>query len=176
MANLPVGSQLPTTAVMDVTNLKGKDLGSAEFKEFIVRLTQRLNDIAIVVNNKESSFYSENEYYVSNQYFSDPALSSVTSRTPQLRGVYRKVIDFGALPDTATKSVAHGITLGAGSIFTHIYATATDPNISYIPIPYASPTLANNIAITVDPVNVNITTGTNRTTYTIVYVVLEYIK
>lgn len=176
MANLPVGSQVPTTAVMDVTNLAGKDLASREFKEFIIRLTQRLNDIAIVVNNKESSLYSQNEYYISNQYFPDPALNSTTARKPTLRGVFRKVIDFGALPNTATKSVAHGIDLSANTIFTHLYAAATNPGVSYLPIPYASPVLANTIALDVDAVNINITTGSNRTAYTTVYIVLEYIK
>ncbi len=102
-----------------------------------------------------------------------------------MRQVFRKVIAFGALPNAGTKSVAHGIdTLPQdlpnnyiGFSFTRIYATATDPvNELYIPIPYASNVAANVIEINVDATNVNITTASNKTAYTITYVVLEYIK
>lgn len=93
------------------------------------------------------------------------------------RDVYRKVIDFGALPNAGVKTVAHGITFDASSSLTHLYASATDPvNLLYIPIPYASPTLANNIEISLDSTNVIITTGTNRSAFTICYVVIEWLK
>ena len=95
----------------------------------------------------------------------------------QNRDVYRKVIDFGALPNTATTSVAHGISFDASSTLTHLYAAATDPvNFIYLPIPYASPTLANNIEIYLDATNVNIITGSNRAAFTICYVVIEWLK
>jgi hypothetical protein len=86
-------------------------------------------------------------------------------------------VNFGALPNTATKSVAHGITITTATTFTRIYATASDTSGStYIPIPFSSPTLVSNIQITVDATNVNITTGSNRSNFNICYVVLEYIK
>lgn len=86
------------------------------------------------------------------------------------------VVDFGALPNTGTKSVPHNITVTGSTIWTRYYATATYPGSSGIPIPYASPTLANNIEINVDATNVNITTGSDRTAYTTTYVILEYLQ
>ena len=60
--------------------------------------------------------------------------------------------------------------------FTRLYGAATDPSTSFLPIPFAHPTAANNIALSADATNVSITTGSDRTGYTACYVVLEYIK
>ena len=147
-----------------------------KFHEVISLLYKR---IASAVNTKEGSLYSTQEFGNFQLYF--------TIGNPQVfRNVYRKVVNFGALPNTATKSVAHGIAgidPGGGNpstfSFTHIYATASDQSAgaeSFIPIPYASPTLANNIELRVDQTNVYITTGSNRSNYTICFVVLEYTK
>jgi hypothetical protein len=43
-------------------------------------------------------------------------------------------------------------------------------------LPYASPTDADNIELSVDVTNVSITTGSDRTGFTTTYIVLEYIK
>jgi hypothetical protein len=48
--------------------------------------------------------------------------------------------------------------------------------MQYIPLPYASPTLVNNIQLSVDATNVTITTGIDYSAYTVTYVILEYIK
>ena len=120
--------------------------------------------------------YVDSEFVTSGQYFSSPALSSATPQNPALRGVFRKVINFGALPNTGIKSVAHNIDPTASFSFTRIYGCSTNPSTSYIPLPYASPTLANNIELNADATNVNVTTGSDRTAYTITYIVLEYIK
>lgn len=170
------GLFVPTTYMFDVSTLEGKDLSSPEFKEFIIRLTQRINELALNLNRKDTGIYSTEEYVNSQVYFPDQTLSSITTKAPVLRTVFRKVIDFGGLPNTGTTSVAHNIILDANSIFTRIYATATDPNTSYIPIPYSSSTLANNIEINVDTTNVNITTGSDRTGFTTCFVVIEYIR
>lgn len=85
-------------------------------------------------------------------------------------------INFGTLPNTGTKSVAHNIPITVGVTFTRIYATASDTAGSlYIPIPFVE-TTGNEIQIDVDATNVNITTTSDRTNFTICYVVLEYIK
>jgi hypothetical protein len=95
------------------------------------------------------------------------------------RFVYRLVVNFGALPNAATKTVAHSITTTANTIFTRIYGTATDPGAatitSAIPLPFASSTLNQNIILSVDAANVIITTAIDYSMYTTTYVVLEYI-
>jgi len=170
------GLYVDTTQIWDMAQqVQQIDVTSPEFKELLVRLYQNINKISIALNNKDSAIYSQEEF-VNGQSF--PALPTTPGASPQQpRQVFRKIVEFGALPNTATKSVAHGITVTSGFNFTRIYATSSDKVAnSYIPIPYASPTAANNIEINVDSTNVNITTGINRAAYTDTWVILEYLK
>lgn len=171
------GAFNPTTDVLDVSQLYSIDVNSTEFKELLVRLYLNVNRINILSNLKDTGYYDTNILVNSQQYFPNPALSSTTSTIPTFRPVYRKVINFGMLPNTRTKSVAHEIIVTAATSFTRIYATASDQTgFNYIPIPYASPTPANNIELRVDATNVIITTGSNRSNFTVCYVVLEYLQ
>ena len=174
------GSFIPTTNIWDTAEIFDVDINSIQFRELLVRLYQNINNIALVVNTKDTGIYTNTAPFVNGQtWFADPALTSVAASnrtTPTERQVVRTVINFGALPNTATKSVAHNIICNASTTFTRIYATASDTTgFNYIPIPYASPVLANNIEINVDATNVNITTGSNRTNFNICYVILEYL-
>jgi len=170
------GSFLPTTDIFDLGTIHDIDINSPEFKDFLVRLRQSINDIALVVNTKDSAFYYEEEFVNGQIYFPNPSLSSTTSQAPTPRQVFRKIINFGALPNNSATSVAHDITIDANTAFTRIYGTATDPSTTFIPLPYASPTDASNIELSVDGTNVTITTGSDRTGFTTCFVVLEYIK
>lgn len=149
-------------------------------EEYDVKLRQYLNNMAIAVNSKDNGLYNNEEVLTGQQFL--PTFSTQTAANVNFRDVFRKVIDFGALPNAAIKSVAHGIVTTQDYSFVKIYATATDPGAttitSAIPIPFATPTaLANNIQIDVDATNVNITTNTAfYTAYTRCFVVLEYIK
>lgn len=170
------GANVPTTNVWDVSEIYSTEVTSPAFKELLVRLYQNLNLLCLVTNVKDSGMYVDSEFVTSCQYFTNPALSSATAQSPALRPVFRTVVNFGALPNAGTKSVAHNIAPTASFSFTRIYGCATTPSTSYIPLPYASTTLINNIELNADAVNVNITTGINRSAYTITYVVIEYIK
>ena len=168
---------VPTTPILDVTRLQGKTLDSPEFKEFMIRLTQYLNKLAVATNDKDSGEYSTTQEISGQTYFQEPG-------TDVIRGTFRKVIDWTAnttsgdafLPNTGADTTPHGITVNATTIFTRIYGVATDPSTSYIPLPYASPTAANNIELSLDGTNVTITTGSDRTGYTSCYVIVEYIN
>lgn len=138
-------------------------------------IPETLNLMSLVLNTKDTGYYPLTEFINGQLWFPDPALSSSTATAPTYRQVYRKVINTGALPNTGTSSVAHGITITATTSFTRIYGAATDPSTTFIPLPYASPVDAENIALYVDAVNVNITTGNDRTGFTTSYVVLEWI-
>lgn len=132
------------------------------------RLTAR------IINVKENGQYELNEILSGQQYFSTDPLG--TPRRP--RYVFRTIVNFGALPSTTTKTVAHNIAITPLTIFTHIYGTATNPNTKFIPIPYINTgTPGDSVEIWVDATNVNIkTTSANYIAFTTVYVVLEYIK
>jgi len=148
----------------------------------------RERQTASIVNVKENAQYEKFELITNVQYFNTGTTqgsSTTASRLP--RPGFRKVIDFGALPNNALKSVAHGLTLDDGVnpstwFFTKIYATAFDPTVGaelIISLPYydiAAGAVANPIAISADQTNVKITTTSNRTNFTRCYVILEYLK
>lgn len=174
-----VGAFVPTTNVWDVSELYSVDVKSPEFKELLVRLYQNINNIALVLNIKDSGYYTNEEEFVNSQlYFPDPDLSSESSSMPTFRQVYRKVINFGVLPNvSSTKAVPHNINITDSFSFTRIYATASDQTgLTYLPIPYVSYTPNADIELFVDATDVNITVGMDRSNYTKVYVVLEYLK
>lgn len=171
------GAFVPTNFIWDIQQIEQADVNSPEFKLLLVRLYQNLNLIALVLNIKDTGMYEVTETVNGQLFFSNPNNNSSTSVAPAQRQVYRKVINFGALPNAGTKSVPHTITVTPATTFTRIYGAASDTtNLAYIPIPYASPTLANNIEVSVSSTNITVTTGSNRSTYTTSYFVLEYLQ
>jgi hypothetical protein len=172
------GLFVPTSYVWDISQLQELDVTDPQFKELIVRLYQNIADIATALNLKDSAYYYLGEFVNGQQYFPNPALTSQTASTARYRQVTRLVVNFGALPNAAgTKSVPHGLTPTTSWSFTRIYATTSDPvNFVYLPIPYASSVANDNIELSVDATNVNITVGKDRSAFTITYVVLEFLK
>ena len=171
------GLFVPTTNVWDVSEISDIDVQSTEFKELLVRLYQNLNTISLALNLKDTGYYSETEFVNGQAYFPDPALSSTTAANPVFRQVFRKVVNFGTLPNAGTTSVAHGISFDTTFTITRLYGAATDPvALDYIPLPYASPTDADNIELNADATNINVITGSNRTAFTVSYIIVEYLK
>ena len=169
------GVYLPLISIFDTKSLYELDEIDPVIKNFIIASTHSYNDIANVLNLKETAYYITTEILNSQVWFkqtlSDPSASP-------FRNAYRIVINFGALPNAATKSVAHniqGLTAGIMS-WTKIYGTATDAAGNGIPIPYSSNTANANIEINVDLTNVNITTAIDYSAFTTTYVILEYLK
>ena len=169
------GLFVPTTYIWDVARVNDVDVNTPEFKELLVRLYQNLNSMAIALNWKDTGFYLQEEFVNGQIYFPSPTLSSTTAQSPTNRQVFRKVVNFGVLPNTAAKSVAHGLTITSGYSFTRIYGTATNPSTQFIPLPYAS-TTGDTIELSVDATNVTVTTVSNKSAFTTTYIVLEYIK
>ena len=177
MPNKEIGAFIPTTNLWDPTEIYSTEVTSPEFKELLVRLYQDLNSMAIAINLKDTGYCDTAEFITGQKFFPKPGLTSLSAQTPDFRQAYRKLINFGTLPNAGTTNVAHGITVDANTIFTRIYGVATNPvGLSYLPLPYSSTTLINNIELSVNNTNVTITTGINRVAYTVTYVVLEYIK
>lgn len=172
------GAFLQTTQIWDVNEIENVDIGSDEFKRLIVNLHQQINNVVNVLNIKDTGKYTISEFVSGQTFFSNPALSSATDQVAEDRQAMRKVIYYTtALPNAGTATIAHGITCTSVTTFTRIYGVANDTaGQNYIPLPYASPTLANNIELRVDGTNVTIVTGSNRTNFTKTYIVLEYLQ
>lgn len=156
--------------VYDVVPEKWEDA-----RAFIVEQFKRL---ATAVNTREIGWFLDEELLTGKAFIPGVNNIAVGNTNQAFRQILRKVINFGTLPNTATKSVAHGITFDANFTLVFIGAYATDPvAFTAIPIPYVDPTAsANEISLNMDSTNVNITTGSNRTTYTRCYVIIEYLQ
>lgn len=134
-------------------------------KEMRFRLNDLYQKTTASLNSKEGGLYQPIERTNGQQYF-DPL-------NPQKnRNVYRMTVDFGALPNTTSKSVAHNI-VGWNKSFrlTRAYGAATDPEaLEALPIPN------DGILLTVNATNVTVTTTSNRSAYTDTTIVIEYTK
>jgi len=167
-----IGYYVPTTNVWDIQKINTVDVNSSDFKELLVNLYQNLNKMSKAVNTRDNGMYFNQELVNNQQWFSN-INSTVLS---QARIDYRKVVDFGALPNATTKSVPHGLIINANTTWTHIRATATDPiGLLGISLNYAN-TSGDIAVVDVDSTNVNITTNANFSNYTRCLVVLEFLK
>lgn len=176
-----IGSFVNTTSVWDTQQLYSTNVNSEEFKELIVRLYQNINNIVLALNIKDVGYYPVVEFLNGQLYFPNPSLDPSTSQGSAYRQVFRTTVNFGTLPNATTTSVAHNIDIDPSTpttySFTRIYGAATkDDQTSFIPLPYSSGTLANNIELSVTNTDIVITTSIDYSAYTITYIVVEYLK
>ncbi len=145
--------------------------------DFRLQLRKYLNNIASALNVKENGFYFEEETPTAGLFI--PIATPNSSANVQYRPMFRTVVDFGALPNNAVKTVPHGITTTQDYSIIRLSGVATDPGAttldSAIPIPF----VGNNpfeVELEMDATNIIIETGMNRTNYTRTFIVIEYIK
>lgn len=170
------GSFVPTTNIWEVQQLQSLNI-DPQLKELLVRLYQNINTISLSLNTRNSGYYVQEEFINGEIYFPNTNLNSTTSQAPTLRQVFRKVINFGTLPNSGSKSVAHDITVTSGYSLTRLSGAATNSTqTSFISIPFASTSSSENIKLEMTNTNMVITTGSDRTSYTTCYVIAEYIK
>lgn len=173
------GSFVPTTNVWDVGEILAIPNLDPKLQEVLVRLYQNLNLMSLVLNIKDSGFYDLSEFVNGQLWFPNQTTPATTFDTADslYRQAFRTVINTGQLPNTGVTTTPHNITVSASTTFTRIYGAASDTSgFNYIPLPYASPTLVNNIQLDVDATNVIITTGSNRSNFNISYCVIEYLQ
>jgi hypothetical protein len=117
------------------------------------------------INSKEGALYVPIEKLNSAQYF-------LAGNPQNYRAVYRMVVNFGALPNTGTKSVPHNIVNWNNQCrLVRSYGAATDPiGLNALPIPNDGIFLKNNAT------DVTITTTADFSAYTESTVVLEYTR
>lgn len=169
------GSNVPTTEIFDVDDLRSPE----KLKELIIRLDNKISDISKVVNSKVTGLRVQDEVATGELFYVNPTWDpAVNSTSPILRPVFSRTINFGVLPNTATKTVAHNVVFDTNCTMTRLYGTATNQAArTYIPIPYIDTTVANDhIALWADHTNVYVATKSNRSAYTLCTIVMEYLK
>lgn len=116
--------------------------------------------IAITDDEKDHNHYSTEET-ATGMYWIDG------------KPIYRKVIDFGALPNNAHKDVNHGIS-NLGTVV-NLYGMANQTN-NHVPIPYVSPvTLDDQIQLGANDTFIRIRADNDKSAFTGI-VVMEYTK
>lgn len=88
--------------------------------------------------------------------------------------IYRKVIDFGALPDNDIKKIPHGVV--DYEVFTQMYGTSLSGLDVTLPLPHASSTGPASVQLWRDTTDIGVITSNDRTGYTDTQIVLEYTK
>ncbi len=169
MPQIDASPLVDITPLFDVLEAIDISTNSDEFKQLVIRLAQQVNNQAIRLNEKDHGILSLESYGCCKQIFPEIVGGN-------LRGIARTMIDFGALPNAATKVVAHNITTNADTRWTYIYAVATNSlNQDGVPIPFADAGgVTGNIQLRVTNTFVEIQTTTNWTAYDKTYVYLEY--
>lgn len=101
------------------------------------------------------------------------AFSTTAHQTGQFwidgKPIYRKVVDLGALPDTTTKNVAHGLT-GIGEIVS-LGGIAIDDASEFAA---ALPLPNDVVALSIGTTNVSVVTASDLSGYDQAYAVVEY--
>lgn len=177
MASLPdqdinTGLYIGTTTPFDVAQLYEVDVDSPQFIELLVRLYQTVNEVALSLNLKDSAYYVQEEFVNGQLYFSPTTMT--INEPDKLRGVFRKVINTGALAAGVTNT-NHGLTPATTWKFTRIYGAASNTGTTtYVPLPFSGVGVGN-ILVLVNATQVVINNGSGMT-FTDSYVVLEYVK
>ena len=70
------GAFIPSSYVWDIQEVK--KLPEEEFRLLLVRLYQNVNNIALVLNIKDSGFYNTSQFVNGQVFFPNPALNSTT--------------------------------------------------------------------------------------------------
>jgi len=142
-------------------------------KELIRNIYRKTDELVYLINTKDTAIYDYEEIFTSQQWYAGQEQN-------EQKMIYRKVIDFGALPAAGTKSVAHNlnkditgatIPINANWDFIKIRLKAFDP---------ASVTWFANLghfcSVSVSALNVLVQVQTNLSAFTQSEVILEYTK
>jgi hypothetical protein len=91
--------------------------------------------------------------------------------------VYRKTINFGALPNNTVKSVAHGLSSLDSMISIRAWWKDTTATVwGPLPTVYPDPTINYDVEVNTDATNINVKVTYNASSKNVCYVTLEYTK
>ena len=138
---------------------------SQDDKELVRNLYSKINELVYIINTKGTALYTESELFTSKQWY-------VGQDPNQPKQIYRKSYEIGALPNTGTINIPHGLALDTNWDFITISVGTAKSTLLTQWIPITNP----DISIMIDAVNINVTTTTNLATYINTRIILEYTK
>ena len=139
-----------------------------EWEQARQMLVERVKKISLAVNNRQIANFVSAEV-LSGQKFD-------SSQPQEFRDGFRKVINFGALPNATTKTIAHGIKFDSNFTLTNLYLSATDPaGFTAFSVQNYSLTAGPSILIRMDATNIIVTTTNDFSAYTRSFVIIEYL-
>jgi hypothetical protein len=134
---------------------------------------EQLKKISNAVNIREIGWFLDEELLAGQQFIPS---QNLTGTSEQFRSIFRKVIDFGALPAAGTKSLPHGIGVDSNFTLMNMYLSATDPTgLTGFSLQYWAKNNGGDIILNYDATNVNVKVASSYSNFTRSYVVMEYI-
>lgn len=138
-----------------------------EARQFLVEMLKKISN---AVNAREIGWFLDEELLAGKNFIPG------TNNNQAFRSVLRTVVNFGALPNAGTKSVAHNITVDANFSLVSMWLSATDP-INFVGFSLAYYSIAaGDIKLSYNATNVVVTTTNNYSAYTTSFIVMEYIQ
>jgi hypothetical protein len=176
------GAYLPTTQIWDAAEVSNANINDAS-KDVLVSMYQRLSNMAMMINDKETALYPLGEFVNGKKYFPNPTLTSSSSQTPKMRQgfiatfLWKDSTGVSTLPNAAVAHMAHNITCTSSMLVTNIWAGSSDTVApKYIKLPFVADA-GDDIAIWADGTNIYIDVRTtDRRNFNVTMIFMEYIK
>lgn len=177
MPNIPQqGTYIPTTQswdIQDITNLRSVD---PQLKEVLLKLYRNLNSMSLALNYKQSGMFLLGEALTGGLLYFNASNKNV-GESQTTRNIFCTTVNFGALPNNTSKSVAHNIEITTGYQCVGIYGGATNTaRTSFISLPFSSATLNENIKVEADATNIVVTTAIDYSDYIESTIFIYYVK
>jgi hypothetical protein len=152
------------------------DVVPAQWEQARPIIVEQLKRLANAVNLREIGWFLDEELLSGKAFIPGVNNTSAGQTGQNFRSVFRKVIDFGALPDNTSKSVPHGIVVDANFSLTDFFGVSVDPLVPQgLPIPYVS-VAGLIVQLDINSTNIIITTNSAFSRFTRTYITVEYIQ
>ena len=160
-----------------IFNFNDNDVNSVAFQDYMTQLTQSINNMALVVNMKDTGYYDTTSYISGRFWYRVPDPNGVLppEYRPSLRQVYPFALQNGTINPVQT--IPHGLTFGPQFMIVDQWGVANWPSNGSIKLPYLSISGTSAfIEVDVNATDIVITTQSDYSDFTNCFYVLEYVN
>ena len=160
-----------------IFNFNDSSVTSVEFQDYMTQLTQAFNNMALVVNQKQTGFFDTVEFTTSQFWYPvvDPTGVVPPTFRPGLRTVYPFAMQNGTIDPVQT--IAHELTFSTSFMIVGMWGVANWPNNEAINLPYTSISGPSAfIEVEVNTTDIVITTQFDYSAYTNCFICLDYVQ